>query len=508
AFCRWVLPYREANEKLEDWRNDALSFHRPDEDSLKAAGDMWELGRLLINTSGVNFSGDVHLPFDLSFRQMDMIKEGHCGAMSDYTTMLLRSRGIPASTESTPAWGNRSSGHAWNAIIAPDGTTVPIGFYGDNTVRIFDDHRLSKVYRHCYGMATETLPFKYGDSESIPPYFSGMDMIDVTGEYDMPTVDIAIDNLDASISKLVWLCTFNNARWVPVACAEIADGRAIFRDMGNGQGFNHDAFRFEGGDLGIVYLPAYYKNGAIIPASAPVLAKEDGSVSALVADTDDLQSVTVKRKYPLFRSFCNDTANMTGTRFEASDSADFADAVTLLTIDSPQPHPLTPHKTDHADKKFRYVRYRFPDMHLPDTAYSVCELCFYSGDERLVGKTVYGADSGSVENPENLFDGKMLTYCKAEKPRGAWVGLELETPRNITSIEYMPRTDDNDIWPGDVYEMLYWDNGWQSAGQKTATEYELTWDDLPSGTLYLVIDRTKGVENRIFTYDNRTVRWW
>ncbi len=507
-FCRWVLPYRVDHEKLENWRNDALSFHRPEEDSLKTAGDMWELGRLLINTSGVNFSSDVHLPFDLSFRQMDMVKEGHCGAMSDYTTMLLRSRGIPSSTESTPAWGNRSSGHSWNAIIAPDGTTMPIGFYGDNTVRILDDHRLAKVYRSCYGMATETLPFKYKNSESIPAYFSGMDMIDVTGQYDMPTVDIAIDNLDESVSKLAWLCTFNNSRWIPVACAEIIDGRALFRDMGNGQGFNHDAFRFEGGDLGIVYLPAYYKNGGIIPASAPVLAKEDGSVTALVANADALQSVTVKRKYPLFRSFCNDATNMTGTRFEASNSADFRDAVTLFTIDSLQPHPLTPHNTDHADKKFRYVRYRFPDMHLPDTAYSVCRLCFYSGDELLAGKTIYGTDSGSIENPANLFDGKMLTYCKAEKPSGAWVGLDLGTPRNITSIKYMPRTDDNDIWPGDVYEMFYWNNGWQSAGRKTASEYKLTWDNIPSGTLYLVIDRTKGVENRIFTYDNHTVEWW
>ncbi len=49
---------------------------------------------------------------------------------------------------------------------------------------------------------------------------------------------------------------------------------------------------------------------------------------------------------------------------------------------------------------------------------------------------------------------------------------------------------------------------WVSAGRKTAEGYELTWDDIPTGTLYLVVDRTKGVENRIFTYEIDKQIWW
>ena len=506
-FCRWVLPYRIANEKLDKWRHYALSFHRPQEDSLKAIGDMWELGRLLINTSGINYSEDIYLPFHLTFKQMSMIKDADCNAMSYYATMLLRSRGIPTSTESTPAWGNRSSKHSWNAIITSKGTPLPISFYGDNSAYVFADHRLSKIYRHCYHTAKETVPFRYRDRESFPPYFSNADKIDVTSQYDMQTIDITIDKLDSTISKIAWLCTFNNNEWIPVACAEITDGKALFRDMGNGRGFNHDAFKFEGGDLGIVYLPAYYIKGKTLPASAPVLVKEDGSVKTLVPDTNILQSITTKRKYPLFSKFYVDRINMTGACFEASDNMYFNDAVTLLTIDSLQPHPLTPYKTNHPDKKFRYVRCRFSDKS-PDLIYNVCQVRFYSNGNLLVGKTIYNTEMGNIENPDNLFDNNMLTYCKAEKSPNTWVGLDLGTPRNISSIEYMARTDDNDIWPGDEYEMFYWNNGWQSAGRKTASEYKLTWHNLPSGTLYLVIDRTKGVENRIFTYDDHTIRWW
>ena len=85
-------------------------------------------------------------------------------------------------------------------------------------------------------------------------------------------------------------------------------------------------------------------------------------------------------------------------------------------------------------------------------------------------------------------------------------GFGLSTQHNPYRI--YPRTDDNDIWPGDIYEMLYWDRKWVSAGTKIAGDYTLTWDGMPSGTLYLVIDRTKGVENRIFTYRKGKQIWW
>jgi len=506
-FCHWVLPYRASSEPLEDWREVALSYHRPGEDSLKAIGDIWELSRLLINTTGLEYS-EVKVPFSLSFSRMNMLGEGPCGPLTMHAVELLRSRGIPAVYEIIPAWGNRSSDHTLNSIINPDGSFEPICYYGDNRPYIFENHRLPKVYMKCFHERSDNLLFKYRETESIPQFFANFDMEDVTAKHDMPTIDIEIEGLNSKHSRIAWLCTFNNHEWVPIAYAEISNGKALFKDMGNGQGFRHNAFRFDGGDIGIVYLPAYYVNGRIVPASNPILVKDDNSITEIKIDRSNLQDVTARRKYPMFDYFYKDAMNMIGTSFEASNSADFSDAVTLLTIDSLQPHPLTLYKADHADKKFRYVRYRFPDMHLPDTTYSVCELHFYSGNELLAGNTLSHTDSGKIWNSDNLFDGKMLTYCKAEKPYGAWVGLDLGTPRNITSIEYMPRTDDNDIWPGDLYEMFYWDGRWVSAGTKTAEGYSLTWDDMPTGTLYLVIDKTKGVENRIFTYDAGRQVWW
>ena len=75
-------------------------------------------------------------------------------------------------------------------------------------------------------------------------------------------------------------------------------------------------------------------------------------------------------------------------------------------------------------------------------------------------------------------------------------------------VAYRARTDDNDIIPGDLYELCCWDNGWRTLGRKQATDYTLSWDNVPTGTLYWIYDRTKGVEQRIFTYRDGQITWW
>ena len=88
-----------------------------------------------------------------------------------------------------PAWGNRSSDHAWFTIINPDGSLTPIGYYGDNRPYVVENHRLPKVYLKSSFVRTEDPLFRYRQTEDIPHFFSGLDMADVTAKYDMPTVD-------------------------------------------------------------------------------------------------------------------------------------------------------------------------------------------------------------------------------------------------------------------------------------------------------------------------------
>jgi len=80
----------------------------------------------------------------------------------------------------------------------------------------------------------------------------------------------------------------------------------------------------------------------------------------------------------------------------------------------------------------------------------------------------------------------------------------------IKKIRFIPVNDGNNIAPGDHYELFYFnaDNGWTSCGNKIADSFELVFDDVPSGALYLLRNHTRGVEERIFTYENGEQVWW
>ena len=99
-------------------------------------------------------------------------------------------------------------------------------------------------------------------------------------------------------------------------------------------------------------------------------------------------------------------------------------------------------------------------------------------------------------NRESFFYGKMDDV--------GYVGLDFGKPYRITRIKYHPRSDDNNIVPGELYELYYWTtNGWESLGRQIGREDKtLRYSNVPQNTLLRVHNHTRGKENRIFLYDN------
>ncbi len=107
-----------------------------------------------------------------------------------------------------------------------------------------------------------------------------------------------------------------------------------------------------------------------------------------------------------------------------------------------------------------------------------------------------------------MFDKNVITGFDAPRPNGGWVGLKLKKPTRVSMIRFMPRTDGNIVEQSDEYELVYWNNGWKSCGIKTAVTDSLIFNNIPRGALYLLHDRSKGNEERIFTYENGKQVWW
>lgn len=91
-----------------------------------------------------------------------------------------------------------------------------------------------------------------------------------------------------------------------------------------------------------------------------------------------------------------------------------------------------------------------------------------------------------------------------------WAGLELNKSQQIKKIVYLPRNDDNFIRDGQLYELFYWDNKWVSLGQQKgdkATQI-LIYNNAPTNALFLLRNLSCGLEERIFTYENKRQVWW
>ena len=91
-----------------------------------------------------------------------------------------------------------------------------------------------------------------------------------------------------------------------------------------------------------------------------------------------------------------------------------------------------------------------------------------------------------------------------------WIGMDFGKPVSISKIRYLSRNDANGIFPDNDYELFYYDfpQGWVSLGVKTATGYQLEYDQVPTGGLYWLRNHTTGQEERIFTWENGKARFW
>lgn len=502
-FCEWVLPYRIGNERPEEWPSVALSGKHPREDSARRAGDLFGLGLVLINNTGIRYNAAMGgYPFTLAFSETNTVRWGTCNQMTDYAVKLFRSRGIPASADVIVAWADRSAGHQWNVIVQPDSTCRDIGYnpYGRN---IFD-YRMPKIYRQTYRLQRDTPLFRYRISESIPEHFRRFDLIDVTAQYDMPLAEVTVAGLDTTVSRIAYLATFNNHSWIPVTYAEIIDGEARFRDLGCGHRPRKQTGRgyLNQGD-GLVYLPCYYVGGRVVPASAPIVVHGDRSVELIQADTSQLQTVILSRKYPESRDVHGSKRNMRGGRFEGADHPDFRGARLLSRI-ATQPGEGTQRQLVREARPCRYVRF----VTLDTADCGIAEITFFSDTTLLIG-TPLCSSTKRLKGAANAFDGDILTYYTLSKDSSDYIGLDFGQPRTVTAIEYTPRTDDNGIEPGQAYELYWWDGRWRSLGRQTAITKQLNYAGVPHGALLLLRNLTKGIENRIFTIaSDGHQNWW
>ena len=497
-FCETILPYRIGDEPLEDWRETYYNRYQPLLDSSHTDNDPVKACKIIfdhIEQQTWVFNYKHQFPHLGATALLDN-RFGTCDDRCDLSVYIMRALGISGGIDFILQHPDRMyKGHSWNYVTNTAGKHTEFALYDLRPGSKPDPGTEIKrgiIYRKCFSVQKSSLPIVYRN-KPIPSTLSSVFMKNVSDLYFEDKANIIISNRNKK-EKILYLSVFDNKNWIPVAWTEINNNKGVFTHL----------------ESGIAYMAGYYQNNVFVPASDPFIVGDNGKTHFLKADYEHRQNMTLTRKHSIPKWWFWYKKRTLNGKFQGANRIDFKDSVTLYTIT----HEATMNSyiiNIWESGQFKYLRY----LSGTDGCCNMAEVRFYTAksDKPLEGEII--GTEGSFQNDPNrtkkaVFDNDPLTFYDAKEPNGAWAGLSLERPQKVTTIYYQFRNDDNNIRIGDTYELMYWSEAgeWESAGKVIADKEQVTYNDIPSQTLYLLHNHSRGNEERIFTYENGTQIWW
>ena len=477
-FCEYILPYRITNEPLTYyWKVACRAEISADKDIKNTALRINNRTNFEIISSNY---GD-HLK---SFSSMVADQYGKCDDRANLLAMKLRAIGIPAAVEIVPYWGNHNNGHAFVSVILPNGELFPL-VNGQNQDDNYLSRKAPKIYRYTY----KTQNKSYINDKSAHSIFENRNLMDVTQLHDI--ISVTFHPTTKSLNPS-YLGVFVYGRWEPITMSK----KSKFEHIGIGG--NSPSYAIDEGE-GILYISMKDSMGVIIPYGHPIVLSKDSHLT--LVPTKEYETVRLERKYPLSYRVIDFAQNMRHGKFELSKEPDFSNSIEFTIEDTPLSRMQNIEINDKG--KYQYLRY-----YKKKGIFSIAELKVVGLDScKLTGTPIADPCIKGTKSYLNVFDNDPLTYFEVNSDFDIWLGIDLNTPTEISKITFAPRNDDNAIYPGNEYELFYWDTQWVSLGKQIATEYYLEYS-VPSNALFWLKNLTRGHEERPFTIKNNKQIWW
>ena len=506
-FRDWILPYKVTElQSLDAWR-DTLSQHYSDSirtvvnpnDQRNTIYGAIEIVRNEIHSKQsaighrVMWEDRGSIPMRSAATWVRMTY----GSCMDYVTMgtaVFRSMGLPATVDVVPCWGRNSDGHSWYVFTDDRGreqVTINSLIMGAG-FQFYPYERIPKVWRSTYTIDREVV--KYRNSAKHPHPFD-VCRLDVTDLYNL-TSDLEIETETEQLLKLkdrkyAYIAMAVNSggpQWRVLDFGQLKKDKAYFRNMGRN----------------MLYIALGFDGQSLIPISLPFILDKSGKVEYVgCSDVKQTVSMDLRRKYYESYNVVDMRRRLLGGKIQCSDTPDFKNPVTLYSIDNTD---LPYHIELNASRPYRYWRYMCPN----GSWGSIAELSFYDENgNKLERKGIANPEAGQ-DAIDRAYDNNLLSNFEINQPDGNWVGMDMGYPIIVSSAGVSPRSDDNDICPGNEYELLFFDgNSWCSLGYRNAKENSLHYDNIPLNTLLWLRNYTRGTNERPFIIaNNGDIEWW
>lgn len=506
-FCEYLLPYRIGDETLSNWREAIYRKYNPLLDSLRASDvldkedpivavrcllDSIRKGETVFTTA---------VPANLPHVGPDVAqqKSGSCRELSDFVVYVCRALGIPCSIDFMPIRGDENDSHQWVAFADKYGTLYYHEFpNGVSEVRksLICDLPKIKVYRNTFSLNRVMENEMLALDTTVVPLFKDPHIVDMTFLY---TKNFKKElQIPASAiykgkprSRIAYLCASKRMDWEPVAWTEFNNKNLVFSDIQKGS----------------VMRVATYERGQLRFWTDPFEVNVSNEFQ-FYTPSDSVQDIVLFAKYTL-RADEIFQDRMIGGRFEGSNDPDFKQKDILYVIDK-RPERMQTVVYPRSTKAYRYIRYVGPEK----SHCNIAEVAFYmEGDTTVLKGKVIGTP-GCFQNDGtheyiNVFDVDPGSSFDYKEPSGGWVGLDLGTPRQIAQIVYTPRNYDNYIRPGDSYELFCCTKigKWESFGLQLSTADSLVYKNVPYGSMLLLCNYSRGIQERIFIYKGGKQIW-
>lgn len=497
-FCEWLLPYKvEELQPLDEWRDTLSSTFSAILDNMVKDDDRYGTVFYSIDAVRKAIIEQVH-PLGMyresgyPLLRSDLLLHQTYGRCEDYVNlavMTYRSLGLPVVIDETPCWGRYRAGHSWYTLLSDRGEHLSAEWDVGSVpgTAFFPEQRIPKVYRRLYSINRKRTEY-YINSKYKYPF--DLCEADVTTEYvNTSNVDIKINN-DNLVEDYAYIAVFNghNEIWSIVDYGVVENNIAHFCDMGRN----------------ILYICLGFDGERLNPISPPFIIERNGCIKNVMADSLSQRTVCLRRKYYQSNNVLIMRNRIKNAQIQASNTITFKNAEIVYTIDSVAIPDRIPTNETHP---YRYWRYISAD----GTYGSIAELAFFSNDTTVIQGEAISTPNIDKSIVDNAYDGDWLTNFESDNPDGIWIGMDFGKPTSVNQVRVIPRSDDNDIHPGDLYELRYWsDNGrWEVLGIKEAAVNSLVFDNVPKGALLWLHDYTRGWDERPFLIDdNGNVEWW
>lgn len=507
-FRDWVLPYKVTElQSLDAWRDilseyysDSLSTIPPADYERNTIYGAIEIARNEIHSkqSAIGHRVIWEDRGSIPMRSAATWVRMTYGTCMDYVTMgtaVFRSFGFPAAVDQVPSWGRNSDGHSWYLFLDDRGReqkTINSLILGAG-MQFYPYERIPKVWRNTYAINRDLVKYR-NTAKYVYPF--DMCQQDVTDRYNI-TSDIQIETDTEKTSqikdkKYVYIAMAVNGggpQWRVLDYGTLKRGKATFRNMGRN----------------MLYIALGYDGKELIPISHPFILHKNGNIEYIDGTPDSKTiSMDLRRKYYESYNVVDMRRRMLGGKFQCSDYPDFRDAVTLYTIENTDiPYLIE----TGVSRPYRYWRYYSPD----GSWGSISEVSFHDAQgNKISGCGIANPEAGQ-DAIDRAYDGNLLSNFEINQPNGNWIGMDMGKPTVVSFVSVSPRSDDNDVCPGNEYELFYF-NGreWISLGYMMAQGNSLLYDGIPLNMLLWLCNYTRGNNERPFIIRNNgsSIEWW